>query len=128
MKIFLTVATIATLMTGVAFAEDAANVNSVRPISMSFVTDTSYSKDSEQIATKFGVIAGIRNIELSVLPTYNWDITRVTDIEVGVSYTVNVMNNISVTTYGELHYDNNWARSAEVVGVKTRFNFLRRIK
>ena len=123
MKTFLMAATIAAFMTSTAFAEDVANINSVRPISMSFVTDTSYNNDAEQIATKFGVIAGIRNIELSVSPTYNWDLTRVTNIKFATSYTVNVMNNISVTTYGELHYDNNWGRGAEIVGVKTKFNF-----
>ena len=123
MKIFLTVATIATLMTGVAFAEDAANVNPAGSVGMSIVTDTSYNNSTSQIATKFGGIVGIRNLQLSLSPTYNWEIRSVTDIEFATSYTVNVMNNISVTTYGELHYDNNFGRDTEIVGVKTRVNF-----
>ena len=122
MKIFLMVATIAALMTGVAFAEDTANVNPFVPF-VSFVSDTSYNNNTEVVVTEFGAIVGNRNLELSLFPTYNWDTTKITDIEIAARYTINVRDNISVTPYGELHYDHNWDRDTEIFGVKTRINF-----
>jgi hypothetical protein len=123
MKIFLMAATIAGLMTGAAFAEDAVKVNPLSLIDTSIVTDTSYNNDTEQFATEFGAIVGFRNLEMSLLPTYNWDTEKVTDIEIAASYTIDVMNNISITPYGELHYDDDLERGEEIVGVKTKFNF-----
>ena len=123
MKIFLMAATIAGLMTGAAFAEDAVKVNPLSLIDTSIVTDTSYNNDTEQFATEFGAIVGFQKIEMSLLPTYNWETKKITDIEIAASYTVNVMDNISVTPYGELHYDDDLKRGAEIVGVKTKFNF-----
>ena len=122
MKIFLMVTTIAALMTGVAFAEDAANVNPFVPF-VSLVSDTSYNNNTEVVVTEFGAIVGNRNLELSLFPTYNWDTTKITDIEIAARYTINVRDNISVTPYGELHYDDDLKRGAEIVGVKTKFNF-----
>ena len=123
MKVFLLVATIASLMTGAAFAQDAEKVKPLGLIDMSIVTDTSYNNDTEQTATEFGAIVGFQKIEMSLLPTYNWETKEITDIEISASYTINVMDNISVTPYGELHYDNDLERGAEIVGVKTKFNF-----
>ena len=123
MKVFLLVATIASLMTGAAFAQDAEKVKPLGLIDMSIVTDTSYNNDTEQTATEFGAIVGFQKIEMSLLPTYNWETKEITDIEISASYTINVMDNISVTPYGELHYDDDLERGAEIVGVKTKFNF-----
>ena len=123
MKVFLLVATIASLMTGAAFAQDAEKVKPLGLIDMSIVTDTSYNNDTEQTATEFGAIVGFQKIELSLLPTYNWETKEITDIEISASYTINVMDNISVTPYGELHYDDDLERGTEIVGVKTKFNF-----
>jgi len=123
MKVFLLVATIASLMTGAAFAQDAEKVNPLSLIDTSIVTDTSYNNDTGQAATEFGAIVGFQKIEMSLLPTYNWETKKITDIEIAASYTINVMNNISVTPYGELHYDDDLKRGEEIVGVKTKFNF-----
>ena len=123
MKVFLLVVSIASLMTGAAFAQDAEKVNPLSLIDTSIVTDTSYNNDTEQTATEFGAIVGFQKIEMSLLPTYNWETKKITDIEIAASYTINVMNNISVTPYGELHYDDDLERGAEIVGVKTKFNF-----
>ena len=123
MKVFLLVASIASLMTGAAFAQDAEKVNPLSLIDTSIVTDTSYNNDTEQTATEFGAIVGFQKIEMSLLPTYNWETKEITDIEISSSYTINVMDNISVTPYGELHYDDDLERGAEIVGVKTKFNF-----
>ena len=123
MKVFLLVATIASLMTGAVFAQDAEKVKPLGFIDTSIVSDTSYNNDTEQTATEFGAIVGFQKIEMSLLPTYNWETKEITDIEISASYTINVMNNISVTPYGELHYDDDLKRGAEIVGVKTKFNF-----
>ena len=123
MKVFLLVASIASLMTGAAFAQDAEKVNPLSLIDTSIVTDTSYNNDTEQTATEFGAIVGFQKIEMSLLPRYNWETKEITDIEISASYTINVMDNISVTPYGELHYDDDLERGAEIVGVKTKFNF-----
>jgi len=123
MKVFLLVATIASLMTGAAFAQDAEKVNPLSLIDTSIVTDTTYNNDTEQTATEFGAIVGFQKIEMSLLPTYNWETKKITDIEIAASYTINVVNNFSVTPYGELHYDDDLKRGAEIVGVKTKFNF-----
>jgi hypothetical protein len=123
MKVFLLVASIASLMTGAAFAQDAEKVNPLSLIDTSIVTDTSYNNDTEQTVTEFGAIVGFQNIKMSLLPAYNWETKKITDIEIAASYTINVMNNISVTPYGELHYDDDLERGAEIVGVKTKFNF-----
>ena len=123
MKVFLLVATIASLMTGAVFAQDAEKVKPLGFIDTSIVSDTSYNNDTEQTVTEFGAIVGFQKIEMSLLPTYNWETKEITDIEISASYTINVMDNISVTPYGELHYDNDLERGAEIVGVKTKFNF-----
>ena len=123
MRVFLLVASIASLMTGAAFAQDVAKVNPLSLIDTSIVTDTSYNNDTGQTATEFGAIIGFQKLGMSLLPTYNWETKKITDIEIAASYTVNVMDNISVTPYGELHYDDDLKRGEEIVGVKTKFNF-----
>jgi hypothetical protein len=123
MRVFLLVASIASLMTGAAFAQDVAKVNPLSLIDTSIVTDTSYNNDTGQTATEFGAIIGFQKLGMSLLPTYNWETKNITDIEIAASYTINVMNNISVTPYGELHYDDDLKRGEEIVGVKTKFNF-----
>ena len=122
MKVFLLVATIASLMTGAAFAQDAEKVNPLSLIDTSIVTDTTYNNDTGQAATEFGAIVGFQKIEMSLLPTYNWETKKITDIEITASYTINVMD-FGVTPYGELHYDDNLKRGAEIFGFKTKFNF-----
>ena len=122
MKVFLLVATIASLMTGAAFAQDAEKVNPLSLIDTSIVTDTSYNNDTGQTATEFGAIIGFQKLGMSLLPTYNWETKKITDIEIAASYTVNVMD-FGVTPYGELHYDDDLKRGEEIVGVKTKFNF-----
>ena len=64
MKVFLLVATIASLMTGAAFAQDAEKVNPLSLIDTSIVTDTSYNNDTGQAATEFGAIVGFQKIEM----------------------------------------------------------------
>ena len=123
MRVFLLVASIASLVTGAAFAQDVAKVNPLSLIDTSIVTDTSYNNDTGQTATEFGAIIGFQKLGMSLLPTYNWETKKITDIEIAASYTINVMDNISVTPYGELHYDDDLKRGAEIVGVKTKFNF-----
>ena len=122
MKVFLLVATIASLMTGAAFAQDAEKVNPLSLIDTSIVTDTSYNNDTGQTATEFGAIIGFQKLGMSLLPTYNWETKNITDIEIAASYTINVMD-FGVTPYGELHYDDDLKRGEEIVGVKTKFNF-----
>ena len=56
MRLFLLVASIASLMTGAAFAQDVAKVNPLSLIDTSIVTDTSYNNDTEQTATELSLI------------------------------------------------------------------------
>ena len=126
------VATCATYLSSAAMAAEV--VKEILPkVSMSLVTDTEYTDTEytdteynvtdENTATEFGVVAGIKGLTLSLLPTYNWDATDISNIEFGAGYTFDVSNSLVVTPYGQLNTDSDLNRGDKIIGLKTNLKF-----
>ena len=73
MRKLLIATALATSISTVALAEEK-KVPSVLPnIDISIVSDTERNVTQETTTTKFGVVAGIKGFDLSVLPKFSWD-------------------------------------------------------
>ncbi len=113
------------IVLGIALAvgfSTAAYAKDIKP-EFAFVSDTEYNVTQETTNTEFGVTAGIKGLDLSLLPNWNWDEQEISNIEVSAGYTFDVTNRISVTPYGELNFDNELEAGDRIIGVKTKMKF-----
>ena len=113
------------IVLGIALAvgfSTAAYAKDIKP-EFAFVSDTEYNVTQETTNTEFGVTAGIKGLDLSLLPNWNWDDQEISNIEVSAGYTFDVTDRISVTPYGELNFDNDLEAGDRIIGVKTKMKF-----
>ena len=106
-----------------AMAQDKAVLPATSKIDMSFVTDTEHNVTKETTTTEFGVVAGLKGFDLSVLPNISWDDEEISNIELGAGYTFDVGDSFGITPYGEVNFDNDLNTGDKIIGVKTRYNF-----
>ena len=114
---------LATSISTVAMAGDKAVLPAVSNIDMSFVTDTEHNVTKETTTTKFGVVAGIKGFDLSVLPTISWDAEEISNIEFAAGYTFDVTDSFGISPYGEINFNKEFESGDRLVGVKTHYNF-----
>jgi len=113
------------IVLGIALAvgfSTAASAKGIKP-DIAIVSDTEYNVTQETTNTEFGVTAGIKGLNLSLLPNWNWDDQEISNIEVSAGYTFDVTDRISVTPYGEMNFDNELSSGDKVIGVKTKLKF-----
>ena len=123
MRKLLIATALATSISTVALAEQK-KVPSVLPkIDISIVSDTERNVTQETTTTKFGVVAGIKGFDLSVLPKFSWDDEEISNIELAGGYTFNVTNSFGITPYGKVNFDNDFSTGDQIIGVKTRYKF-----
>ena len=123
MRKLLIATALATSISTVALAEEK-KVPSVLPkIDISIVSDTERNVTQETTTTKFGVVAGIKGFDLSVLPKFSWDDEEISNIELAGGYTFNVTNSFGITPYGKVNFDNDFSTGDQIIGVKTRYKF-----
>ena len=91
-----------------AMAQDKAVLPVSPKIDMSFVTDTEHNVTKETTTTEFGVVAGLKGFDLSVLPTISWDDEEISNIE---------------SPYGEINFNKKFESGDRLIGVKTHYNF-----
>ena len=114
---------LATCISSFAMAEEK-KVSSVLPkIDMSFVTDTERNVTQETTSTKFGVVAGIKGLDLSVKPSFSWDDSEISNVEFWGGYTFDVNESFGITPYGEVNFNNDFETADKIVGVKTEYKF-----
>ena len=114
---------LATCISSFAMAEEK-KVSSVLPkIDMSFVTDTERNVTQETTSTKFGVVAGIKGLDLSVKPSFSWDDSEISNVEFYGGYTFDVNESFGITPYGEVNFNNDFETADKIVGVKTEYKF-----
>jgi hypothetical protein len=123
MRKLLIATALATSISTVALAEEK-KVPSVLPkIDISIVSDTERNVTQETTTTKFGVVAGIKGFDLSVLPKFSWDDEEISNIELAGGYTFNVTDSFGITPYGKVNFDNDFSTGDQIIGVKTRYKF-----
>jgi|TARA_B110000967_G_C18686382_1_gene460744 uncharacterized membrane protein len=114
---------LATSISTVALAAEEAVTPVLSNIDMSFVTDTKRNTTQGTTDTKFGVVAGVKGLNLSLLPKYSWTDSEVSNVEFGAGYTVKVNDTISIVPYGEINTNRDLDVSSKIIGIKTKFNF-----
>ena len=87
------------------------------------MSDTERNVTQETTTTKFGVVAGIKGFDLSVLPKFSWDDEEISNIELAGGYTFNVTDSFGITPYGKVNFDNDFSTGDQIIGVKTRYRF-----
>ena len=121
MRKLLIATALATSISTVALAEEK-KVPSVLPkIDISIVSDTERNVTQETTTTKFGVVAGIKGFDLSVLPKFSWDDEEISNIELAGGYTFNVTDSFGITPYGKVNFDNDFSTGDQIIGVRTRY-------
>jgi len=90
-------------------------------LDMSFVTDTERNITQETSATEFGIVAGVRSFSFSLLPTYSWTDSEISNIEFIADYTLSVNDRMNIIPYGEINLDNNLDAGDKIIGIKTTY-------
>ena len=121
-KLIIGVALATSISTG-ALAEEKTVTSVLPKIDISIVSDMEYNVTQETSTTEFGVIAGVKGFNLSLLPTWSWDDTEVSNIELALRYTYDVNNSFAITPYAELNANKSFTFGDKIVGVKTRYKF-----
>jgi hypothetical protein len=106
-----------------AMAQDKAVLPATSKIDMSFVTDTEHNVTKETTTTEFGVVAGLKGFDLSVLPTISWDDEEISNIEFAAGYTFDVTDSFGISPYGEINFNKEFESGDRLIGVKTHYNF-----
>ena len=114
---------LATSISTVAIAEEKSVPSVLPKIDISIVSDTERNVTQETTTTKFGVVAGIKGFDLSVLPKLSWDDEEISNIELAGGYTFNVTDSFGITPYGKVNFDNDFSTGDHSIGVKTRYRF-----
>ena len=114
---------LATSISTVAIAEEKSVPSVLPKIDISIVSDTERNVTQETTTTKFGVVAGIKRFDLSVLPKFSWDDEEISNIELAGGYTFNVTDSFGITPYGKVNFDNDFSTGDQIIGVKTRYRF-----
>ena len=114
---------LATSISTVAIAEEKSVPSVLPKIDISIVSDTERNVTQETTTTKFGVVAGIKGFDLSVLPKFSWDDEEISNIELAGGYTFNVTDSFGITPYGKVNFDNDFSTGDQIIGVKTRYKF-----
>ena len=97
--------------------------NSLGINSFAIVSETEHNIDAETTNTEFGLTAEKNGLTLSLLPNYDWDKEEINNIELGISYDVEVTKSFSIVPYGEYHVDNSFNEKSKIIGLRTAFKF-----
>jgi|TARA_R110000744_G_scaffold95887_4_gene185186 hypothetical protein len=85
--------------------------------------DTYRNMTQETTVTEFAAKVDYSGVVLGVLPTLDWETEEISDVELALSYTYPVTDQINIIPYGELHYDKDLERGDRFLGFKTTFRF-----
>lgn len=123
MNKFLMILAASVLLTSTAIAAEKKPVPVIPTIDLSVVTDTAYNTKTEVTTTEFGVVAGFQGFVASALPKWNFDTSEISNIELALSYDIEIADSLKLSPYGEVNYDNDFDRGDTIVGVKTEYKF-----
>ena len=120
MNKFLMILMASMLLTSTAIAAD--NIDFPK-IDLSAVTDTAYNTKTEVATTEFGIVAETLGFAVSTLPTWNFDTSDFSNIELALSYDIEVADSFKLSPYGEVNYNNDLDRGDTVIGIKSEYKF-----
>tara|TARA_R110002020_G_scaffold113981_2_gene262274 strand:+ start:110 stop:472 length:363 start_codon:yes stop_codon:yes gene_type:complete len=120
MNKFLMILMASMLLTSTAIAAD--NIDFPK-IDLSAVTDTAYNTKTEVATTEFGIVAETLGFAVSALPTWNFDTSDFSNIELALSYDIEVADSFKLSPYGEVNYNNDLDRGDTVIGIKSEYKF-----
>ena len=93
----------------------------VKPIDLdiSIKTDSYYNSTNENITSETGVVFDFRNYTFDITPTMTSDDMSMTDLKIGLSYSWQYNDDITLIPYTEAHWDDDFNSGDTVIGVKT---------
>ena len=115
MNKFLIILSASVLLTSTAIAADKKPVSTFPKIDLSAVTDTAYNTKTEVATTEFGIVAETLGFAVSALPKWNFDTSEISNIELALSYDIEISDSFKLSPYGEVNYDNDLERGDTVV-------------
>ena len=100
-------------------AESADTI--VKPIDLdiSIQTDSFYNSTNENITSETGVVFDYRDFTFDITPTVTTDDMSMTDLKLGLAYSWQLYDGITITPYSELHYNDDFSEGDKVIGIKT---------
>ena len=110
-------------LTSTAMATDKKDEIGFPQIDLSAVTDTAYNTKTEVTTTEFGIVAETLGFAVSALPKWNFDTNEISNIELALSYDIEVADSFKLSPYGEVNYNNDFDRGDTVIGIKSEYKF-----
>ena len=93
----------------------------VKPIDLdiSIKSDSYYNSTNENITSETGLVFGFRDFIFDVTPSVTTDNMSMTDLKLGLAYSWQFNDNISLVPYTEKYWDDDFDSGDTVIGLKT---------
>ena len=92
----------------------------VKPIDLdiSIKSDSYYNSTNDNITSETGLVFGFQDFTFDFTPTVTSD-DMLTDLKLGLAYSWQLYDGITITPYSELHYNDDFSEGDKVIGIKT---------
>ena len=91
---------------------------SLDSLDISIKSDSYYNTGSENLTSETGLVFGFRDFTFDFTPTVTSD-DMLTDLKFGFRYDWKLFDDITISPYSELHYDDDFGEGDKVIGIKT---------
>ena len=98
---------------------------SLDSLDISLKSDSYYNTGSENLTSETGLIFGFRDFTFDFTPTVTSD-DMLTDLKFGFQYDWKLFDDITISPYSELHYNDDFSEGDKVIGIKTTIKLFRR--
>ena len=123
MKTLFVAAAIAALtLSGASYAADKAKAPKENFGNLAIVSELEYSIEKETTVIESGLEYANKGLTLSLLPSYDWDNAKISDVQIAASYAISVTAQITSSPYGEYHTDKDFEMTDKIVGIRTRIS------
>ena len=88
-------------------------------LEISLESDSYYNSTNDNITSETGIVFDFRDFTFDVTPTVTSDDMSMTDVKLGLAYSWQYNDNISLVPYTEKYWDDDFDSGDTVIGLKT---------
>ena len=116
--VFLMFALFAAQGAAVAADKKVERYSLLDSLEISLESDSYYNSTNDNITSETGLVFGFQDFTFDFTPTVTSD-DMLTDLKLGLAYSWQLYDGITITPYSELHYNDDFSEGDKVIGIKT---------
>ena len=117
--VFLMFALFAAQGAAVAADKKVERYSLLDSLEISLESDSYYNSTNDNITSETGIVFDFRDFTFDVTPTVTSDDMSMTDVKLGLAYSWQYNDNISLVPYTEKYWDDDFDSGDTVIGLKT---------